>query len=159
MLLYFFISMHPSVTGKKAYYAIAFSLRLFPLFMQLFAATHYSKINFYWSSQWLAHCLQQKRKPRHANSGHYGEASSMTVPALLFQKRYLVFLCFRQGEKMIINTCLLRKTGCNTKGKIAARELRLMSTGIKATVPIYPKSLPLTFKDRTIMPAKFYLSF
>lgn len=60
---------------------------------------------------------------------------------------------------MIINTCLLCKTGCNTKGKIAARELWLTSTGIKATVVIYPKSLPLTFKDRTIMPAKFYLSF
>jgi len=83
----------------------------------------------------------------------------MPISALLFHKRYLVFFCFKQGEKIIINTGLLHKTGRNTEGKIAARELRLMPTGIKATVLIYPKSLPLTCKDSTIMPAKFYLSF
>lgn len=81
------------------------------------------------------------------------------ISGLLFQKRYLVFFCFKEGENLIISTGLLHKTGCNTKGKIAARELWLMSTGIKATVLIYPKSLSLTYKDRTIMPAKFYLPF
>ena len=155
----YFLSLLTHQLLVKCVLSNCFQHKIISPCMQLFASTHYSKINLYWSSQWLAHCFQQKGKLCHANSGHYREASSMTISALLFQKRYLVFFCFKQGEKMIINTGLLHKTRCNTKGKIAARELRLMSTGTKATVLIYPKSLPLTYKDRTIMLAKFYLSF
>lgn len=156
--LLYFLSLRTHQLLVKCVLSNCFQHKIISLFMQLFASPHYSKINFYWSSQWLAHCFQQKGKPCHANSGHYREASSMTVSAFLFQKSYLVFFCFKQREKMTINRSLLHKTGCNTKGKIAARELRLLSTGIKAAVLIYPKSSPLTYKDRTIMLAKFYLS-
>lgn len=92
--------------------------------MQLFASTPYSKVNFYWSSQW--HIVSHRKGELcHANS--YKEVS-----ALLFQNGYLGFFCLKQGEELTINTGLLHENGYNSKGKITTGALGLRLAGIKA---------------------------
>lgn len=113
------------------YYPIAFSARFLSLLCNcLLLLTIRKSIFIDPVSGWHIVSNKKKGKPCHANSGHYREASSMTTSALLLQKRYLVFFCFKQGEKTIIQAYFI-ELGVVLKEKLQQENFGLWQQALK----------------------------